>query len=168
VASDLPLLAVGPALLAALAAALLHLGQPARAGRALANWRTSWLSREILSALLFGAGWAGALVLARALEPAAAVADLSHCAVALLGLGLVYAMARVYRLRTVPAWNTPRTFRAFLLTTLVLGALATAALQDVARGGGRSAALLLLLLAAATIATFFRLRFYRRYARSGL
>ena len=47
-----------------LSASLFHLGHPERAWRALSQWRSSWLSREGLMALLtyppalaFGAGW---------------------------------------------------------------------------------------------------------------
>ena len=43
-------------------ASLLHLGRPLVAYRALSNLRTSWLSREILLAGLFMAGWAVFLV----------------------------------------------------------------------------------------------------------
>jgi DMSO reductase anchor subunit len=42
---------------------------------------------------------------------------------AILGFGLVYSMAQVYRLRAVPAWNNWRTHVAFFLSTTVLGAL---------------------------------------------
>ncbi len=42
---------------------------------------------------------------------------------ALCGLGLVYSMARVYRLRSMPAWDTRKTPLAFLISALLLGGL---------------------------------------------
>ena len=44
-------------------------------------------------------------------------------ATAATGIALVYAMARVYRVRTVPAWDTPLTTVSFFATALLLGAL---------------------------------------------
>jgi len=44
----------------------------------------------------------------------------------LLGLAFVYAISRVYRIRTVPAWDTWATPFAFFSTTLLLGAVTTA------------------------------------------
>ena len=49
-----PLLVVGLLMILALVASLLHLGAPGEAWRVVANVRSSWLSREILFALLFG------------------------------------------------------------------------------------------------------------------
>ncbi len=109
----------------ALAASLFHLGSPANAWRALANWRSSWVSREILFALLFAAAsalFAGlGLLRSNASTPAALLA-------ALAGVALVYSMSRAYRLRTVPAWNTPLTLASFVLTALSLGASGLAAI----------------------------------------
>jgi len=43
------------------------------------------------------------------------------------GLALVYAMARVYRLRTVPAWDSALTTLSFFATTVLLGSLGVGA-----------------------------------------
>jgi DMSO reductase anchor subunit len=37
------------------------------------------------------------------------------------GIALVYSMAQVYRLRSIPAWNTNRTLLAFTVSTILLG-----------------------------------------------
>jgi DMSO reductase anchor subunit len=42
---------------------------------------------------------------------------------AILGLGLIYCMAQVYHLRAVPTWNSWRTYAAFFLSAVILGAL---------------------------------------------
>jgi DMSO reductase anchor subunit len=122
--TDGVLLAIGPVVGLALISSLLHLGTPRNAWRAATNLRTSWLSREILGTLLF-AGTGGTFAVLRwsgagpaALRGALAVAGAAS------GVALVYAMARVYRLRTVPRWDTPLTTVSFFATALLLGSLA--------------------------------------------
>jgi anaerobic dimethyl sulfoxide reductase subunit C (anchor subunit) len=124
----LALLPVTPLALAGMLASFLHLGTPRNAWRALANLRTSWLSREILFAGLF-AGLSG---LFSAMQwfgwgPALLRSGLALLA-ALCGLGLVYCMARVYMLRSVLAWQTWLTASSFFATTFLLGGLALAAI----------------------------------------
>jgi len=121
------LVAIGPVMAVALAASLLHLGTPSGAWRAIGNLRRSWLSREVLLAVLFallGAGFAALRLPARG---PGGLRTLLAVATALAGIALVYAMARVYRVRTVPAWDTPRTTVSFFATTLLLGALGVGA-----------------------------------------
>jgi DMSO reductase anchor subunit len=118
------LLAIGPVVGLALLASLLHLGTPRIAWRAAANLRTSWLSREILCALVFAAAGAAFAVLRWTGTGPAALRSLLACAGAVSGIGLVYAMAGVYRIRTVPVWHTPLTTVSFFATALLLGPLA--------------------------------------------
>lgn len=95
---------------------LAHLGRPARARFAVANMRSSWLSRESLLGLAFAASLLLWLAVASPLRDA--VAGLSSA----LGLLFVVAIAGVYRLRTVPAWDRWTTPASFFGTMLVLGA----------------------------------------------
>lgn len=128
-------LALGPIMVVALLASLFHLGTPANAWRAVANLRSSWLSREILLAVLFagtsclltGLEWAGL-----AATPAARSPILS--AAALLGLALIVSMANAYRLRTVPAWDSWGTLASFIVTALMLGGLTIGALLVLTSG----------------------------------
>ncbi len=121
-------LALGPIMVVALSVSLFHLGTPANAWRAVANLPSSWLSREILLAILFagvsclltGLEWAGLAT------PAARSLILS--AAALLGLALIVSMANAYRLRTIPAWDSWGTLASFLVTALMLGGLTVGAL----------------------------------------
>lgn len=116
--------AVGALLVLAMGASLLHLGSPLLAWRALANPRTSWLSREIWSTLLLSGAsilWAGLLWFERG---APFWRSMALGAAALLGLALLLTMSWAYRLRTVPAWNSWVTPLSFLVTTLLLGGLA--------------------------------------------
>jgi anaerobic dimethyl sulfoxide reductase subunit C (anchor subunit) len=104
-------------------ASLLHLGNPFKAYRALWNLRSSWLSREILFASLFLAGWVVFAGMQWLDVQAFAASAVAFGFTALCGLATVYSMAQVYRLRTVPAWDTWATPLAFFTTTLALGCL---------------------------------------------
>jgi anaerobic dimethyl sulfoxide reductase subunit B (iron-sulfur subunit) len=96
-----------------LLASLLHLGSPRRAWRAMRNWRTSWLSREVASAAVYAAAMAWGLV-----------TDGSGLWFAnAAGAVLIVSMVQIYRLRTVPAWSGHRTTASFVSTTLLLGSV---------------------------------------------
>ena len=111
---------VGPRLALAMLASFSHLGTRHNAWRAVFHLRKSWLSREILFSLLFGAAWL-AVTLAVLFLPRAAI--LLGSVASILGLGLLYSMAQVYHLRAVPAWNTWHTDAGFLASALLLGSL---------------------------------------------
>jgi DMSO reductase anchor subunit len=134
------LLAIGPVVGLALFSSLMHLGTPRNAWRAAANLRTSWLSREIVCAGLFaGSGAAFALLRWSGAGSAGLRTQVALVAGA-AGVAFVYAMARVYRLRTVPRWDTPLTTVSFFATALLLGPLAVGTglvlLPGLPRGGG--------------------------------
>jgi DMSO reductase anchor subunit len=113
-----PFLVIGLSLGAALLASFAHLGTKRNAWRALTHISHSWLSREILFAGLFGLGWLGTtfdmLFLHRITPELTAITSI-------LGIGLVYSMAQVYRLPAAPGWNTWRTNAGFLVSALLLG-----------------------------------------------
>jgi anaerobic dimethyl sulfoxide reductase subunit C (anchor subunit) len=107
--SDLALLSILPVLGLAMLASLLHLGSPLNAPRAAANLSTSWLSREILSVVIF-AFLAAVFVLIqwRKIGPFALRNGIAWIATT-SGVVLVYSMSRVYMLSAQPAWNTHAT-----------------------------------------------------------
>jgi anaerobic dimethyl sulfoxide reductase subunit B (iron-sulfur subunit) len=113
------LFSLGPLLAIAGLASLLHLKKPLNAWRAINHLKKSWLSREILWFGLFCLGWAATLTA----QMLFADTFREPLAWATLGAGtaLLYAMACVYRLRAVPAWNTWRTQAAFFISALLLG-----------------------------------------------
>jgi anaerobic dimethyl sulfoxide reductase subunit B len=167
----MPFLAVGPLMLAAMLASLLHLGRPLRAWRAVANLRTSWLSREIASSVAFLVGWAAYIGMSAAgwLSPTGRLAVGGVAALA--AVVQVYSMARIYRLRTVPAWDSLSTTATFMLTALSLGTLAAALLISVAAATTgqltpllRSAVITLLIAAAAGLVADLLLALFRRGA----
>lgn len=105
----------------ALLISFLHLSRPQASVFAMSNLGSSWLSREIILAGVFFACTAMVYFF-----PGTAGSKWSSVLVAvsgLLGLVLVFSMARLYMIPTVPAWNNPTTPLAFFSSTLVLGAM---------------------------------------------
>jgi len=101
--------------------ALIHLGKPSRALLAIRNLSTSWLSREMLSGLVFGV-MAAVYVILLWIDPnLSGISSIVGMIAGVCGVLLVYCMSRLYMLRTVPVWNTGRTPLAFFITTLLLG-----------------------------------------------
>jgi anaerobic dimethyl sulfoxide reductase subunit C (anchor subunit) len=114
--------------LAAIAAGLsfFHLHHPLRARRALANFRTSWLSREIFFELAFMALVALALVLVFTGHTTGPFVRAVMGAAALAAILFLVSMARLYVLESVPPWDSAYIGVSFFLTTVILGAMATA------------------------------------------
>lgn len=130
VLGPLSFITVGLLLLAATTISTLHLGAPHHAPWAIANWRSSWLSREIV-----GLGLTGGLVAVGALMALLGDAEGTHAArtviavlAAAAGVFLVVAMVRLYSVRTVPEWRPLQTAGGFAGTTLRLGSVAAAIL----------------------------------------
>jgi anaerobic dimethyl sulfoxide reductase subunit B (iron-sulfur subunit) len=107
----LPLLVIGVSFGLGMIASFAHLGSKKNAWRAVTHLRKSWISREILFALLFGSAWLATTLLSMFTQR---LPILLAALAALLGLELVHSMSQVYRLRAVAAWNTWRTNAGFL------------------------------------------------------
>ncbi len=109
---------------AGLLSSTFHLGHPERAWRALTQWRTSWLSREGVVAVLtfiptglFALGW---VILARTDGPFAALGLIG----ALCCAATVYCTAMIYAsLRSIPRWSNPLVAPGYLLLGLATGAI---------------------------------------------
>lgn len=107
-----------------LLASTFHLGHPERAWRALSQWRSSWLSREGVLALLtflpagiLGIGWV-------CLESSSGFFVLMGLLTALLALVTVYCTSMIYAsLKTVARWHDPKVPALYLLFSLSGGAL---------------------------------------------
>lgn len=108
---------------ASLLGAMLHLGRPVAAWKALRNLRRSWLSREVLFLSLFAA-----LAVCNVVWPSLGGAA------ALIGLTGVYASARLYVVPGRPAWNSPLTSVRFFATAAALGPALTGRPQIAAIG----------------------------------
>jgi anaerobic dimethyl sulfoxide reductase subunit C (anchor subunit) len=122
--SDRALLAIIPVMILGLAASLTHLGSPLVAYNAVNNLATSWLSREVLSGLLFaGFGFVFVILQWRKIF-SFTVRNIIAWIAALIGLGMVYVMSHIYMQPTVPGWDSFITMAYFYTTTLLLGSLA--------------------------------------------
>lgn len=151
---------------AGMLASVAHLARPLRAPRSLTHLGSSWLSREILAVSAFwalaalwlvcelggalalggdpaadGVGAAGAA--AGAAEPAGgfpwtAAARAFHGAAAVVGIVLLWVIAKAYRVHGQPAWDGSDTFWELVAGALGSGgtvAAAVAAGQGIAVGG---------------------------------
>lgn len=113
-------------------AAMLHLGRPAYAWRALKGLRRSWLSREVLGLSLF-AGSAAAYAATVLLHlPGRSAAGFAAVLFACIG---TLCSARIYMVPARPAWNARYTIAQFFSTALLLGPLFVWALDS--SGAGR-------------------------------
>lgn len=151
----LPLAASGLALVLVtlgLASSTLHLGHPERAWRAFSQWRSSWLSREGVMAVLtyavfipFAVVWAG----------------LGHTGMGLSLLGLlllaaalltVVCTAQIYAsLKAIPAWHHAWVSPSYLALGLMTGGLWLDALLRLTGNGSAGFSGLILLLVAAAL-----------------
>lgn len=147
VASSALHVAIGVLIAAAALISLLHLGTIAQVWRAPAAMNTSRLSREIVMLVLFGLSW---VVAFRAPQ-------VGQFAMAACGLGLIYSMAEVYRIDSVPGWNTWRTHASFVVAGLVLGSAALALVST-----ALTWPILLVAATLAVVAVVWRARFYER------
>lgn len=115
-----------------------HLGRPERAWRALSEWRTSWLSREGVAALLtyvpagfLGLGWVLGEAAAGQISVAAGIAIV--CAlVTLWCTGMIYAS-----LTTIRAWHQPLVAPVYVVLALATGGLLMTLLLAAAGIGAR-------------------------------
>jgi anaerobic dimethyl sulfoxide reductase subunit C (anchor subunit) len=118
------LLFIGPVVVVGLAASLLHLGDPLGGYRAINNFATSWLSREIVFSVSFGLLVAVYAVLQWFKLFGFVLRSILAWITALVGLVAVYSMGNVYLLLSQPAWNSWATVITFFTTTFLLGSLA--------------------------------------------
>lgn len=137
-----------------------HLGHPERAWRAFSQWRSSWLSREGVfavltypAALLFTAGWFWSPVAGPTMSLAAA-------ATILLSLVTVYCTSMIYAsLKTIPRWSNAFVPPLYLLFALASGGLLFAVMLSIA--GSASMTTIVLLIAVLLGAWLVSLYYWR-------
>ena len=120
------------AVTAGLLSSTFHLGHPERAWRAFSQWRTSWLSREGVAAVVTY-GPACGLTLAWLLpEQLGALRPAAGLATAVMAAVTVYCTAMIYRsLATIPEWANTWTVVNYLSLGLAGGAVWLVALLAV-------------------------------------
>lgn len=122
--SDRALIAIIVTLGLGMLASLFHLGNPLNAPRAVTNLATSWLSREIMSGVVFTVlGFLFTLLQWFKIGPSMLRTVIAWLA-SLMGIVLVYSMSMVYMLPTQPVWNSFTTPITFFTSTILLGTLA--------------------------------------------
>jgi sulfite dehydrogenase (quinone) subunit SoeC len=102
----------------------LHLGRPERAWRAFSQWRSSWLSREGIAAIItyplalaFGACWSGLI------DQPHLIAPLGY-ATAIMCTVTVFCTAKIYStLKTIRAWHQPLTIPVYLSFAAATGSV---------------------------------------------
>ena len=107
----------------------MHLGRPERAWRAFSQWRSSWLSREGVAAIItypvalaFGACWSGLI------DAPAAIAPMGYLT-AIMCTVTVFCTAKIYStLKTIRAWNQPLVVPIYLAFALATGSVLLAAI----------------------------------------
>lgn len=136
-----------------LLSSLVHLGQPQRAWRALSQWRTSWLSREGIMALVT---YVPAIVLIVLATKSGAMLEIAGAVMALLALGTVICTAMIYAsLKPIPAWRHWLVVPSFLILCLLSGAAFFGALMPAELPGGRFVFIALMLLAVLAKGTYW-------------
>ena len=128
-----------------LLSSVFHLGRPGRAWRALSQWRSSWLSREAVFALLtylpaalFGLGWAGFGQVGGWWGAAGLLAALGAA-------GTVWCTGMIYgSLKPIARWHQPLTAPVYLAFALMTGGLCLSALSRAFRADGAWPAALVL------------------------
>jgi sulfite dehydrogenase (quinone) subunit SoeC len=109
----------------------MHLGRPERSWRAFSQWRSSWLSREGVAAVLtypfalaFGACWSGIVDAPNLITP------LGY-ATSILCLITVFCTAKIYStLKTIRAWHQPLTVPVYLVFSLASGSVLLTAIAN--------------------------------------
>lgn len=134
-----------------LIASAMHLGRKERAWRAFSQWRSSWLSREGIAAVLaypiaLGFAWA------EYRAPGALAARVLGVAAALVALGTVYCTAMIYAsLKPIRQWHNRHTSADYLIYAVFSGVTLFALLHTLAFGSAATAAALAALAAACAL-----------------
>lgn len=105
-----------------------HLSRPIVSLRALHNFHTSWLSREVAFTIAFAVLVGVLFVLQRCKLGTLRLRLITGWSATVMGLATVYAMSHVYMLPTQVAWNSVTTPLSFFSSALLLGSIAISAL----------------------------------------
>jgi DMSO reductase anchor subunit len=138
-----------------------HLGHPERAWRAMTQWRSSWLSREGVfavlvypAALVFTAGWIWDGISPPLMAAAA-------CATFVLSLVTVYCTSMIYAsLKTIPRWSNGFVSPVYLIFSLASGGLLFAIALSIS---GSADFPTMILLATVLLAAWAIKSYYWRY-----
>ena len=131
---ELPTYAVVPVMGLALIASLFHLGKGTHVLGAVPNLGTSWMSREVVFAVVFAVAAAIYAFLYWRMIGSEMLRSVWGWITAVIGLALIYSMSMTYMLPAQPAFNTFATPVTFFAAMLLLGVLGFATLLMVGYG----------------------------------
>lgn len=124
-AGEIVSLASGALTMLAALSALLHLGRPSLFWKALRNWRTSPLSREVIGAFAFQLCWTLWAATSPRWAPASPATSVIHLSAgwsaAILGLLTIWSVGRLYMATFIPSWRREATWVEHVATALALG-----------------------------------------------
>lgn len=123
-----PLVVILSSIFVGMIGAHFHLSKPLHSFLAILNFRTSWLSREVIFNLIFGGLVWLLLYLHWFKNEQYRLKTLLGWGAGLFGLLTVYCMSRIYLMPTQVAWSSAGTIASFYASTILLGVMAMAAL----------------------------------------
>jgi anaerobic dimethyl sulfoxide reductase subunit C len=124
-----PILVIAFTTMVAMGGAHFHLSKPFHSFLAVSNFKSSWLSREIVFNLLFFLSTMGLLYLAYFQTHRRKLITAIGWLAILFGVTLIYCMARIYLIPTQAAWNSNTVIISFYATALTLGGMTIATLM---------------------------------------
>ncbi|MFT3894226.1 MAG: dimethyl sulfoxide reductase anchor subunit [Anaerolineales bacterium] len=112
----------------AMVGAHFHLSRPFHSFLAVLNFKSSWLSREIVFSISFFTTTIMLLYFTYYQTHRRTVISILGWLAILIGTVLMYCMARIYLIPTQVAWNSTTVIFSFYITALMLGCMAIACL----------------------------------------
>jgi len=100
-----------------------HLGKPGNAIYSFNNLRDSWLSREILMLSVFTVLLALTAFKSRRKTGKSILLRFISILAMIAGWMLIYSMAMIYMMKTIPVWNSVTTLLEFFSCSLILGGM---------------------------------------------
>ena len=123
-----PMLVIAFTVGIAMLGAHLHLSRPLLSFLAILNFRSSWLSREIVFTVIFFLSLSSLWLLSQSSNPHRRLISAVGWLAVGLGLTVIYCMGHIYLLPTQVAWNSPTTIISFYNTMVLLGTMTIACL----------------------------------------
>lgn len=124
-----PIIVIAFTAVVAMGGSHFHLSKPFHSFLAVLNFKSSWLSREIVFTVLFFLTTMSLLYLTYFRVHHRRLSTALGWLAILFGTILIYCMARIYLLPTQVAWNSGTVIVSFYTTSLVLGVMAIACLM---------------------------------------
>jgi anaerobic dimethyl sulfoxide reductase subunit C (anchor subunit) len=118
-----PILVIAFTAIVAMAGAHFHLSRPFQSFLAVLNFKSSWLSREIVFTVLFFLATSYLWYMTKFRNTRPRLIPVIGWFAVLLGVTVVYCMARIYLIPTQVAWNSSVVIISYFTTTLLLGVM---------------------------------------------